>query len=85
MTDNSFKAWMSVVEAAEYLGVSKFTMYRAVKGDVVPHTRFGRRILINRIELDRLLQAGGIEDPVKDSAQPDVKGSVPEAPDDPRT
>lgn len=39
---------LSVKEAAEYLGVSAWTVYEYCRQGVIPHRRIGRRVLINR-------------------------------------
>jgi len=52
--------WLSVKAAAHYVGVSVFTMYRAIKARKVDHSRFGRRVLVDRLKLDALLNSGGI-------------------------
>jgi excisionase family DNA binding protein len=51
---------ITVPEAARILGVSRMTAYTAVREGAIPSLRIGRRVLIPRIALDRLLaQAGG--------------------------
>lgn len=54
------REWLSVPQVAECLGVSVFTVYRLVERKRIPSTRIGRRVLIDRLELDRLLKSGGI-------------------------
>jgi excisionase family DNA binding protein len=46
---------LSVVEAAGLLGVGETTIREAVKDGKIPHTRFGRRILFRRTDLDRMM------------------------------
>jgi excisionase family DNA binding protein len=51
---------ITVPEAAQLLGVSRMSAYSAVRLGAIPSVRIGRRVLIPRIALDRLLaQAGG--------------------------
>ena len=49
---------MSVPEAARLLGVSRMTAYSAVREGTIPSLRIGRRVLVPRAELDRLLAGG---------------------------
>jgi excisionase family DNA binding protein len=50
---------MTVEEAAVALGISRAFAYEAVTRNEIPHVRIGRRILIPRAALERLLGAGG--------------------------
>lgn len=45
----------SVAEAAEALGVTPPTVYRAIGRGDLPHLRIGRRIVVPKIALLRLL------------------------------
>jgi len=45
----------SVDEAAELLGVSRFTAYAAIRGGTLPAIRIGKRILVPKVALDRML------------------------------
>ena len=51
--------WLSVRDAAKYVGVSRFTIYRAAQDGRIVVTRFGRRLLVDRVKLDELLASGG--------------------------
>lgn len=44
--------YYTMVEAAEYKGVSYHTVSRAVRRDKIPHGRIGRHVLIARTDLD---------------------------------
>lgn len=55
--------WLSVQDAARHVGVSIYSMYRAVKGRIVPSTKFGRRVLVDRTGLDRVMASGGVAFP----------------------
>ena len=49
---------MSVAEASCALGLSKNATYRAIARGEIPSLRFGRRIVVPRVRLRRLLDAG---------------------------
>jgi len=46
---------LTVVEASELLGVSRNSLYEAIRRGEVPHLRIGRRIVIPRRQLEGLL------------------------------
>ena len=46
----------SVAEAGKRLGLSRGLMYEAIRTGQVPSIRIGRRILVPRAALDRLLE-----------------------------
>lgn len=47
---------LSVEEAAELLGISKGLMYEAVRMGQIPHIRIGRRVIIPRLALLKMLE-----------------------------
>lgn len=47
---------MNVDEAAELLRISKSGAYAAIKAGLIPSVRIGRRILVTRAAVDRLLE-----------------------------
>jgi excisionase family DNA binding protein len=49
---------LTVEEAAAMLGISRAFAYEAVNRGEIPHIRIGRRILVPRSALERLLSAG---------------------------
>jgi excisionase family DNA binding protein len=49
---------LTVEEAAAMLGISRAFAYEAVNRGEIPHIRIGRRILVPRSALDRLLDTG---------------------------
>ena len=50
------KRWMTVSDAAEYLGTSEHAIYKRIERKQIPfHRPEGSRILINRDELDTAL------------------------------
>ena len=50
---------VTVEEAAQTLGISRALAYEAVRRGEIPHIRIGKRILVPRTALDRLLAAAG--------------------------
>lgn len=50
---------MTVLEAAGVLGLSKGAAYEAAKTGAIPTLRIGRRILVPRAALERLLSSAG--------------------------
>lgn len=58
MTENEKKI-LSVTEAAKILGVSRNLAYEGVMRGQIPSIRIGRRILVPRVALDKLLQNAG--------------------------
>jgi excisionase family DNA binding protein len=52
---------MTVEEAAVVLGISRATAYDAVGRGEIPCIRIGRRILIPKVALERLLNTDGVE------------------------
>jgi len=55
-TDNNReKATYSVERTTVLLGLSKSSVYEGIRNGQIPHIRIGRRILIPRIALDRML------------------------------
>lgn len=50
------KATMSVEEAAEVLGISRGSAYQAVRMGEIPCIKIGKRILVPRIALDKMLE-----------------------------
>ena len=49
------RATLTVDEAAAILGISRTTAYESVRRGEIPARRFGRRVVILRHELERLL------------------------------
>lgn len=57
------KPVLTVAECAEYLRISPWTAYERVRTGDIPVLRMGRRILVSRVVLERMLeQAGGGSD-----------------------
>jgi len=49
------KLTYTVEEVAKLLGLSRSSMYQAIRNNSVPSLRIGGRILISKIELEKLL------------------------------
>lgn len=47
---------VSIEEAATFLGVSRWLAYELVKRGELPTVRLGRRVLVPRAALDRMLE-----------------------------
>jgi excisionase family DNA binding protein len=52
---------MTVEEAAVALGISRAFAYEAVTRNEIPHVRIGRRTLVGRTALERMLDASSSE------------------------
>ena len=52
---------VTVPEAAEMLGISRNFAYQLVKEGKLPSIRFGKRILIPRAALEKMLEKGGVQ------------------------
>lgn len=57
MADNSERKTLTVEEAAKELGLGKNAAYEGVRTEQIPSIRIGRRILVPRVALDRMLNA----------------------------
>lgn len=44
---------MTIEEVAEYMQVSRFTVYRLAKGHLIPATKIGRQWRFQREEIDQ--------------------------------
>jgi|JI6StandDraft_1071083.scaffolds.fasta_scaffold189588_2 excisionase family DNA binding protein len=80
MTDR----WLSVEEIAEYLGISKDTVYGWISKKGMPAHRLGRFWKFQRVEVDTWVRSGGadesatptnIESPSQNQEEPKAKGS----------
>jgi len=54
---------LTVEEAAQVLGISRAFAYESVRRGDIPHIKIGRRLLIPKVALDRLLASATAEDP----------------------
>ncbi len=53
------KLVLTVEQAVEILGISRPTAYEAIQTGEIPHIRIGRRILVPRVALERMLENAG--------------------------
>jgi excisionase family DNA binding protein len=53
--DRDSSPWLTVTEAARYLGWPKGRLYKLTAAQAVPHRKHGSRIMFQRQELDRWL------------------------------
>jgi excisionase family DNA binding protein len=53
------KVVLSVSQTAAYLGISRGLAYQAVADGRLPHLRIGKRILVPKAALERLLEKAG--------------------------
>jgi excisionase family DNA binding protein len=51
------KRWMSVRETADYLGVSEAAVRRRILRGRIPVKHHGRAVLVDRVALDRKIEA----------------------------
>jgi excisionase family DNA binding protein len=63
------KLTVSVPEAAQLLGVSRMTAYAAVRDGAIPSLRIGRRLLVPRAALERLLDRAGSDEAADHAAE----------------
>lgn len=59
MAENLERIVYTVDEAAKILGISRPTAFQGVERGEIPHIRVGRRILIPKAALDKLLANAG--------------------------
>ncbi len=57
--DSRERLTLNVPEVARLLGLSRGSAYQAIATGEIPHVKVGRRILIPRIALERLLLEAG--------------------------
>jgi len=56
MVEKAERLTLSVAEAAAMLGLSRNAAYSAAKNGQIPVLRIGKRLLVPKIQLERLLQ-----------------------------
>lgn len=54
--------WLSVLEIAQYLGVSKETIYRWIDSKKIPALKIGKQWKFKTIEVDQWVRCGGAAD-----------------------
>ena len=62
MGQTTKKLTVSVQEAAAMLGIGRATAYEGVRTGVIPSLRVGRRLLVPRAALERMLEGKGAKD-----------------------
>lgn len=50
------KEFLSIHESATLIGVSRWTIYRLIKNNLLPSKKIGRRVIIKKIDLEKLLE-----------------------------
>ena len=58
----------TVTETAALLGISRTTAYECVRRGEIPSLTFGRRVVISRVAVDRMLHGGTPADTHPDAA-----------------
>ena len=53
------KKVLTVMEAAEELGISRGSAYEAVRSGQIPTIRIGRRLIVPRAAFDKMLEQAG--------------------------
>jgi excisionase family DNA binding protein len=56
MTQTNKRMTLTIEEAAEELGISRGKGYDAAKSGEIPTIKIGRRLLVPRVALDRMLE-----------------------------
>ena len=59
---NTEKLTYSAREGAQALGISKNSMYSAIRNGEIPYIKVGKRILIPKCSIDSLLHSAGKKD-----------------------
>jgi excisionase family DNA binding protein len=54
---------ISVERAGELLGISRASAYEAVKQGRIPHLRFGRKLVVPRVAVERMISEAGVARP----------------------
>lgn len=62
------RATLTVEEAAEVIGLSRSLAYKAVRSGQIPSIRFGKRLLVPRIALQRMIEGAGKPEKVSGAA-----------------
>jgi excisionase family DNA binding protein len=57
------KKVMTIMEAAEELGISKGSAYEAARSGTIPTIRIGRRLIVPRVAFDKMLAQAGETEP----------------------
>ena len=57
--ENKERLTLNVPEAARLLGLSRGSAYQAIATGEIPHIKVGKRILIPRVSLEKMLSDAG--------------------------
>lgn len=68
-SDDGNSLVLSVEQAGELLGLSRGLMYESVRSGQIPSLRIGRRILIPRAALQRLLDEAGTTNSIRPTSK----------------
>lgn len=60
MLTNTERRTVTVEEAAKILGIGRASAYLAIKTGDLPYLKIGRRIVVSRIALERMLEGGAL-------------------------
>jgi excisionase family DNA binding protein len=52
--------WFNVTEAAEHCRISRSTLYQKIKEGRIRARKIGKRTLLSRVELDRMIEDGAV-------------------------
>ena len=52
--------WFNVTEAAEHCRISRSTLYQKIKEGRIRARKLGKRTLLSRVELDRMIEDGAV-------------------------
>lgn len=66
MATTTERATLTVDEAAVLLGIGRSAAYEGVHRNEIPHLRVGKRILIPRAAILRLLERASLEGPINE-------------------
>jgi excisionase family DNA binding protein len=56
---DSERLTLTAREASQLLGLSRTSVYQGISTGEIPHIRVGKRILIPKVGLERMLEGGG--------------------------
>ena len=59
MADNNERLTLTAREASKVLGLSRTSVYQGISMGEIPHLKVGKRILIPKAALERMLASAG--------------------------
>ncbi|WP_207430565.1 helix-turn-helix domain-containing protein [Sabulibacter ruber] len=63
------KEFLSIADTCQLLGLSRWTVWRAIKAQELPSVKIGRRCIIKRSHLDQMLEQSKPTQPTKEAPQ----------------